>query len=374
MLVVSADSAHSLGDVLAERLGPEPRRIVDRFDALEIDARRVIESHWGRIRAYLVDLLRHQGIDEILAEELALLPGAEELATLACVDEWARSGEYDLLIVDCAPTGSTLRLVTLPEMAHDSLRWLLRLQRAAAHLIEPMARGLLGIPAPSARVFADADRLLYKTLHQLRARLLSSATSVRLVVTPESMVIDEARRMLSDLCLFQIPCDAVVLNRWLPEEACREEFFREWGRVQIERRREIEETFAPRGCLVAPLQADEVRGVEALAAHGAMLFDGRDPGAQLGRSPRMRFERDASGTRIRLPLPGLDRDQIEAARIGDELVIGIAGRRRKIALPVGFAKLEVEGLAYHGDQLVVSFGEASIRSPGVRTPIGPAAP
>ena len=189
-LIVSADAAHSLGDVFAEALGPEPRCLAERLDALEIDARHVIESHWGRVRAYLVELLRYQGIDEVVADELALLPGADELATLVCVEKWASSGNYDLIVVDCAPTGSTLRLVTLPEVAHSGLRWLLRLQRVAAHIIEPIARGLVGAPLPSAEVFAEADRLFYKTLHLLRDRLLSSQTSVRIVVTPESMVID----------------------------------------------------------------------------------------------------------------------------------------------------------------------------------------
>jgi arsenite-transporting ATPase len=358
-LIVSADAAHSLGDVFLESLGPEPRPLAERLDALEIDARHVIESHWGRVRAYLVELLRYQGIDEVVADELALLPGADELATLVCVDEWASSGDYDLILVDCAPTGSTLRLITLPEVAHSGLRWLLRLQRVAAHVIEPIARGLVGAPLPSAEVFAEADRLFYKTLHRLRARLLSSQTSVRIVVTPESMVIEEARRSFSDLCLFQLASDAVIMNRILPEEALREEFFSEWGRVQIERLREVEAAFAPMACLTAPLQADEVRGVRALAEHGQMLFGDLDPAGRLGEALRMRFENDHEGRRIRLPLPGLDPEKLEVSRIENELVVGVEGRRRKIALPVGFAKLEVDQVAYREDQLVVSFTEAA---------------
>jgi arsenite-transporting ATPase len=362
VLVVSADAAHSLGDVLGERLSGEPREIAPRFDALEVDARQVVEAHWGRVRSYLVDLLRYQGIDEVIAEELALLPGAEELATLVCVEDWARSGDYDLVIVDCAPTGSTLRLVTLPEVAHGGLRWLLRLQRAAAHVIEPIARGLVGAPIPGGDVFAEADRLFYATLARLRGRLLSQDTSIRIVLTPESMVIDEARRALTDLCLFQISSDAVVLNRMLPEEACREDFFREWGRTQIERKREVEETFAPLACLVAPLAADEVRGVEALAQHGARLFGELDPTARLSESPRMRFERDAHRARIHLPLPGLDPKALEMTRVDDELIVGVAGRRRKIALPAGFSKLEVEGLRYRDPDLVVTFSDPESES------------
>jgi len=359
-LIVSADAAHSLGDVLAESLGPEPRRLAERFDALELDARHVIESHWGRVRAYVVELLRYQGIDEVVADELALLPGADELATLVCVEDWAASGDYDLILVDCAPTGSTLRLVTLPEVAHSGLRWLLRLQRAAAQIIEPIARGLVAAPLPSAEVFAEADRLFYKTLHRLRTRLLSPETSVRIVVTPESMVIDEARRSLTDLCLFQLGSDAVIMNRMLPEEALREEFFREWGPVQVERFREVEAAFAPMACLSAPLQADEVRGVRALAEHGKELFGDLDPAAHLGQTLHMRFERDDEGARIRLPLPGLDPQTLDVLRIEDELVLGVAGRRRKIALPVGFSKLEVDRVSYHDEQLVVSFTDPSV--------------
>ena len=212
-LVLSADAAHSLGDVLDEKLSGTPRSIAPRLDVLEMDARHVVESHWGSVRSYLVELLRYQGIEEVVAEELALLPGAGELATLVCVEEWAASGAYDLVIVDCAPTGSTLRLVTLPEVANHSLRWLLRLQRAAAYVAEPRARGLVASPLPSAEVFAGAHKLFYKTLHRLRARLLSKETSVRLVVTPESMVIDEARRSLTDLSLFQLGADLVVMKR-----------------------------------------------------------------------------------------------------------------------------------------------------------------
>lgn len=356
-LVLSADAAHSLGDVLDASLSAEPRTLAPNLDALEVDSRFVVEEHWGRVRSYVVELLRHQGIEEVVAEELALLPGAEELSTLVCVESWAASGRYDLVVVDCAPTGSTLRLVTLPEVAHSSLRWLLRIQRAAAYVAEPIARGLVGAPLPSAEVFAEADQLIYKTLHRLRARLLSRETSVRFVVTPESMVIDEARRSLTDLSLFQLSSDAVVMNRLLPEAALREPFFREWGHTQEERLREVREIFDPMACLIAPLAQDEVHGVEALAEHGERLFGERDPVAVLGESARLRFERTAAGARVRWPLPGIDPGTLDVARVEDELVVGVAGRRRKLALPVGFSKLEVESVAVRDEVLIVSFSD-----------------
>ncbi len=356
-LVLSADAAHSLGDVFDRHLSatPLPVSIAPCLDAVEIDARDVIEGHWGQIRAYVVQLLRHQGIDEVVAEELALLPGADELATLVSVEDHATSGQYDLIIVDCAPTGSALRLVTLPEVAHGGFKWLLRLQRAAAKIAEPIARELVGTPLPKAEVFAEAERLLYKTLEQLRARLLSKETSIRLVVTPETMVIDEARRSLTDLALFELASDAVVMNRVWPDEALREEFFRDWGRSQQERLRDVETHFSPMCMLVAPLQADEVCGLEALAAHGEVLFAGLDPMAVLGTRPGLRFERNNQQASLRLPMNGRSGKTVEVLRVDDELVIGVEGRRRRIALPAGFASLEVERVLVESGELVVTF-------------------
>ena len=356
-LVLSADAAHSLGDVFDIHLSatPLPVSIAPCLDAMEIDARDVIESHWGQIRAYVVELLRHQGIDEVVAEELALLPGADELATLVSVEDHATSGQYDLIVVDCAPTGSALRLVTLPEVAHGGFKWLLRLQRAAAKIAEPIARELVGTPLPKAEVFAEAERLLYKTLEQLRARLLSKETSIRLVVTPETMVIDEARRSLTDLALFELASDAVVMNRVWPDEALREEFFRDWGRNQQERLRDVETHFSPMSMLVAPLQADEVCGLEALAAHGEVLFAGLDPMAVLGTRPGLRFERNNQQASLRLPMNGRSGKAVQVLRVDDELVIGVEGRRRRIALPAGFASLEVERVLVESGELVVTF-------------------
>ncbi len=356
-LVLSADAAHSLGDVFDLHLSatPLPVSIAPCLDALEIDARDVIEGHWGQIRAYVVELLRHQGIDEVVAEELALLPGADELATLVSVEDHATSGQYDLIVVDCAPTGSALRLVTLPEVAHGGFKWLLRLQRAAAKIAEPIARELVGTPLPKAEVFAEAERLLYKTLEQLRARLLSKETSIRLVVTPETMVIDEARRSLTDLALFELASDAVVMNRVWPDEALREEFFRDWGRNQQERLRDVETHFSPMSMLVAPLQADEVCGLEALAAHGEVLFAGLDPMAVLGTRPGLRFERNKQQASLRLPMNGRSGKAVQVLRVDDELVIGVEGRRRRIALPAGFASLEVERVLVESGELVVTF-------------------
>jgi len=357
-LVASADAAHSLGDVLECRLGPEPIAVAPRLEALEVDARAEMARHWGRIRDWLVALLRYQGIEEVVAEELALLPGAEELTTLLAVDAHARSGRYDLVVVDCAPTDSALRLLTLPDVARRSLRALLRLQQAVAAVATPLARMLVAAPLPGPGVFADADRLLYRRLRGLRRLLAGPGTSTRLVVTPERMVIDEARRAFTDLALFQLPVDAVVMNRLLPHAAIREDFFRDWGRLQEERRREVEELFAPLPVLPAPLQEDEVTGLAKLREHGELLFEAHEPDAILCRMAGLRFAREGDAWRVDLPLPGAERADLDVSKRDDELLVRAGERRQAIRLPRRLAAAELGRAKLAGGVLAVWLHEA----------------
>jgi arsenite-transporting ATPase len=354
-LVASADAAHSLGDVLERRLAADPTQLAPRLDAVEIDARVETQRHWGRIRDFLVELLAHQGLDAVVAEELALLPGAEEVTTLLAVEELAASGRYDLIVVDCAPTDSTLRLVTLPDVAHRALRVLLPLFRVISGVATPLARRLVSAPLPGAEVFRDAEALLYRQLRALQRRITHEDTSVRLVVTPERMVIDEARRAWTELSLFEVPCDAVVMNRLLPEDAAEEQFFRDWGRLQRERLREVADLFAPLPLLAAPLAPDEVTGLAPLAAHGERIFSGVDPAERLSHSPHVRFAREGEGYTAVVPLPGADPARLDVAKIDDELTITTGVRRRLLKLPRRIAPLALAAAKLEGASLVVRF-------------------
>jgi arsenite-transporting ATPase len=358
-LVASADAAHSLGDVLERRLGPEPRHLAPNLDALEVDTPSEAQRHWGSVRDYLIALFRYQGIEEVVAEELALLPGAEELTTLLAVEAHAREGGYDFVVVDCAPTDSALRLLTLPEVARGAFRILLRVQRALASVVTPLARNLVPVPLPESEVFRDAESLLFRKLRGLREFASDRRTSVRLVLTPERMVIDEALRAQTDLALFELPCDAVVMNRLLPEVAAEEDFFRDWVRLQVERLAEVEELFAPLPVLKAPLQDDEVTGLDRLAQHANRLFGTVEPDAVLCTSPPIRFEAEGDGYRMEVPLPHAGSRRLDVAKIDDELVIETGTRRRSLPLPRRIAHLDLSQAKQREHSLVVHFTAAA---------------
>jgi arsenite-transporting ATPase len=355
-LVASADAAHSLGDVLERRLGPEPITLAPRLSAVEIDARAETTRHWGRIQEYLVSMFLHQGIEAVVAEELALLPGAEEIVTLLAVEEFVLSGEYDLVIVDCAPTDAALRLASLPEVARGMLRVVLPALEALSGIAVPIARRLVSMPLPDSGVFEDAEELVYRRFAALQKRLTDPSTSVRLVVTPERMVIDEARRAHTELSLFEVHCDAVVMNRLLPAEADEIPFFRDARRREAERYREVEALFAPLPILSAPLQDDEVMGLARLARLGAQLFAKVEPDAVLHTGARVRFERDGTGGyRAIVPLPRADREGLDVVKIDDDLVVTTGARRRAIRLPRRVAPLSLAEARVDGDSLVVRF-------------------
>ena len=358
-LVLSADAAHSLGDVFERRLGPDPIEIAPLLHASEVDPRVEMQHHWGRIRDYLVEMFRYQGIEDVVAEELAQLPGTEEITTLLAVEELANSGRYDLLIVDCAPTDSALRLATLPEVAHRALRLLLPAMQALSRVGTPVIQKLVSVPLPRPEVFRDAETLIFQKLTTLRKRITGSETSVRIVVTPERMVINEARRAYTEFAMFEIPCDAIVMNRLLPDEAAREQFFQHWSRLQEERLREVEEVFAPLPVLRAPLLADQATGCERLAELGRHLFAKVNPGDVLSKSARVRFGRDERGFFAQVPLPNASGDDLDVVVVDDELIITAGARRRFLSLPRRMARCSVLSAKLDGGRLTVHFGASA---------------
>jgi arsenite-transporting ATPase len=217
----------------------------------------------------------------------------------------------------------------------------------------------VSIPLPRSEVFRDAETLIYQKLTTLRKRITDSQTSVRIVVTPERMVIDEARRAYTEFAMFEIPCDAIVMNRLLPDEAAREQFFQHWSRLQEERFREVEEVFEPLPVLRAPLLSDQVTGCERLAELGRHLFAKVDPGDVLSKSARVRFGRDERGFFAQVPLPNASGDDLDVVVVDDELIITAGARRRFLNLPRRMARRSVLSAKLDGGRLTVHFGASA---------------
>ncbi len=331
VFLVSTDGAHSLGDALGRPVGADVVEVAPRLMAQEVCSLVELERSWAEIRSFLRGLLREEA-DALVSEEILDLPGLEELAALRAVGEAECSGDFDVCVVDCAPTGSTLRLLRLP----DALRWFMEhffeVKRRATAALRPVAK-LVGAGrfTPADEVFEAFDRL-YREVDAVREILLDPArTSARLVVNPARVVVDETRRTFAYLSLYGVASDALLVNRVLPE-AARWGYFASWAERERRELEAIRESF-PLPLLQAGLRAREPIGPELLLGLARELYADRDPAEHLARLPPLRFERCGERTRLRLAVPGMRADELSVIARGAELFVGVRDAQRRIALP-----------------------------------------
>jgi arsenite-transporting ATPase len=353
-LVMSTDPAHSLADSFGVELGPEPTRVAPRLDAEQIDAQQRLEENWRDIRAYLVDLLSWGGVAAVEAEELSVIPGLEEIFSLIDVKRHVEADAYDLLIVDCAPTAETLRLLSLP----DALGWYLErifpVERKVAKVVRPMLGRLTTMPLPQDRLFGAVDSL-YRNLDGVRDILRDvSRSSVRLVVNAEKMVIAEARRTYTYLNLFGYHVDAVVVNRLLPDEVT-DPWFERWKALQAEHLATVEQGFAGVPLLRAPLFDEEVVGLDALERLGDAVYRDRLPQEVFASTEPLRFDRNDDGYVMALALPFVAKGEVDVFRAGDELHVKVGSHHRSILLPAALARCAVAGAGMVDGELQVRF-------------------
>jgi arsenite-transporting ATPase len=338
-LILSSDPAHSLSDALDTRLGPEPISVAQELEAQEIDLYYSMQKHWGNIRSLLLSVLRWQGVREVAAEEMAALPGMSEGAALLWLDQLYRSGAYDLIVVDSAPTGETLTLLTLPQVTEWWVKRAIPFQRAAIRTAGFAVRKASGVPVDLAYQELEA---LVAQLEAVRDVLTDpDRSSIRLVVNPEKMVLEEGRRAFAYLQLYGYGIDAVLVNRILPEEGVGEAL-----RGYVESQRgyldEIEASFAPLPILRAPHQGREVFGVPMLRALGRTLYGDRDPSWLFYRGEPYRLVPEDGGYRLELRLPDEAGRDVVARQVGDEVVLQLANQRRSYSLPrfLGYYRLD----------------------------------
>lgn len=356
-LVLSTDVAHSLADVLGAPLGHEVLEVAPRLAAQQLDGRRRLEESWGDIRQYLVDLLGWAGADAIDAAELASLPGLEEVFALENLRDHARSGAYDLLVVDCAPTAETLRLLALPEILEWYLERVFPTHRRLARLTRPVLRRATSMPLADDALFASFARFTER-LEGVKDLLADQAvTSVRLVTTAEQVVVAETRRTYAYLSLFGYGVDALVVNRMVGDDHVGP-FFDEWRARQARALEAVDDTFASVTRLEAPLEASELVGPDRLSVLAKHLYGDADPAARLGPpGPGLRFERDGATVTLRLPLPGVADDAIRVGRTDTDLVVTAGTYRRAVPLPDGLQRWHGRSARRVGHELEVVFTE-----------------
>jgi len=360
-LVTSTDPAHSLADALAVPLGSEPGPIVANLDGQQIDTQRQLDRYWGSIRRQLMDLLDWGGAGGIEAEEFLVFPGMDELFALLEVNRHARSGVYDVIVVDCAPTAETLRLLSLPEVLSWYFERVLPTERRLMRAARPILTRITDLPIPQDEVFTSAQSV-FESIEGVK-ELMSDpeVTSARLVVNPEKMVIDEARRTYSYLSLFGYGVDGVVVNRVLPQEVA-DPYFERWRAIQKGHLDTIDDAFAEVPRLRLRLFDDEMVGVERLRYMYAELYGDRHPIHDFTATHPFRIVDSEGGITMEMDIPFVEKSELDVYRTGHELYIRVGPHRRSFILPDALHRREVTRARLEEGTLTVSFSDPDGRS------------
>jgi arsenite-transporting ATPase len=352
-LVVSTDPAHSLADALGTPLTGEPTEVDTGLYAMQVDTQAAFERTWRDVQHYLLGLLERAGVDALQAEELTVLPGAEEVLALLEVTRQVTSGPWDLVVVDCAPTGETLRLLALPEALSWYVERVFPAQRRALRAVRPLLSRVSGPAVPRDDLF-DAVERLHRELLEVRAVLTAPSTSVRVVLTPEAVVVAEARRTLTSLALYGYRVDALVANRVFPAGS-QDPFLAGWAAAQAEQLAAVRADAGGLPVLVSPYRATEPVGLADLTALGSELYGGDDPAAAGDADELLAVARTTDGFELSLALPLAQLDELQLSRSGDELVVTVAGHRRVLALPSALRRCTVAGAVLRDGRLLVRF-------------------
>ncbi len=353
-IVCSTDPAHSLADAFDVPLGDKPTPVTDLLSGQQLDARARLEEVWGSVRDYVVALLDWAGAGAVEAEELSVIPGLDEVFALADIRQYAESGDYDLVVVDCAPTAETVRLLSLPDVLGWYMDRVFPAHRNITRSIRPLLSRVVSMPVAGDDVFG-AVRRFYDRLDGVRDLLTDgSITSARLVVNAERIVVAEARRTFTYLSLFGYHVDAVVANRLIPD-GVRDPWFDQWKEAQAEHLTGVRTAFAPVPVLTAELAASELVGAEALTAFGDRLYAGRDPVARMFEGEPFRVDAVGDSLVLSMHLPFTEKRDVELGRADGELLLAVGSYRRALVLPDSLRRREVAAARMTGDRLEVEF-------------------
>ncbi len=359
VLVMSTDPAHSLSDAFDEEVGAEPKEMVTGLFAQEMDHGLMIEEHWAEIQEYITTFFEWQGAEALAAEELAMLPGMDELFGLLMVRRHHEAALYDALIVDAAPTGETLRLLSLPDQMSWYVEKIFPMQRRAAKVIRPFARRtrIDSLPPLPEDSFFGALQRFYEAVVGVEDILTDAENaSVRLVANAEKMVIAEARRAYTYLNLYGYPVDAVVVNRLLPEEVS-DPYFEKWREAQGRHLTTIGESFAPVPIFTARLFDQEMYGLESLAALAEDVFGEKEPLQVFFRGAAHEIVKNGGGYDVIFNLPLVEKGSVDLSKKGAELLVRVGSYKRNVLLPDSMVRLKASGARFEGDRLTVRLSD-----------------
>ena len=354
VIIMSTDQAHSLGDAFDRRIGSEPESITGNLYALEIDTVAESEKSWGKLKDYFKRLLTLKGGNGIETEELLVFPGLEELFSMFKILELYESGEYDTIIVDCAPTGETLALLKYPERFSNLMEKVLPIKKAGVKTVGPAVEAMTKIPMPDEDVFGDIEGLMSKMQRLQDLMLNRDVVSLRVVTTPEKIVINEAKRNFTCLYLYRYNVDAVIVNHIYPDRAM-EGYFGKWMKLQAEGLKEIEEGFSEVPKFYVELQPGEIRKLDVLKKIGDMIYGKFDPDEIL--FSREIYRTDTDNKTLSIYLPFADKEELILEQDKSEIIVGVKNERRRFPVPAGFTGMDIAGADFKDGYLNIRFGD-----------------
>jgi len=354
-LAISTDPAHSLGDSFDLTLGNSPTKVSDNLWAQEIDVLQEIEANWKTVQDYMASFFKSTGVDDILAEEMAVLPGTDELFGLFHIHKANQSGNYDCLIVDCAPTGQTLRLLSFPEVARWWMQKIFPVERKVAKTLRAMKkRTIMSVPIPEDSVYASIQEL-FDDIGALKELLAEpETTSVRIVLNPEKIILEETQRAYTYLNLYGYPVDCVIANRILPDEVT-DSYFSGWRKAQQKYMEKVESVFSPLPILQSKLMRSEIVGRKLLTQLGQDIYGQQDPTRVYYSQRPQQVIKEGQTYVLVLKLPFVKKSGLDVLKNQDELTIQIGSYRREILLPSTLSLLQVEKATLKANELRITF-------------------
>ena len=355
-IVMSTDPAHSLADSLNCKIGSKPKKIAENLTAEEIDVNEELKVNWGRIQKFATKFLKSRGFDDLMAEEFAVLPGMEELFSLLKLKGYSEERAYDVAIIDCAPTASTVRMLSMP----DVIRWYMDrffdIERRIIRTVRPIAERIANFPLPTDDVYDSVEELFHKVEGMREVLIDPKNASIRLVFNPEKMVIKESQRAYSYLNLFGFTVDAVVANRIYPDEI-EDPYFDRWRKAQHKYLDEARDIFDPLPMFKGKLFDREMVGRKLLHELAIDIFGDIDPSDVFFDEPPIRMKQIDSNYVMSIHLPGTQKKDLDIWSAGEELIIEVGAYRRNILLPRSLAQRHIVEAKFKGDDLNIVFGD-----------------